>query len=126
MRLPTRQAPGWRASCEAAVKPMQASQDARELLLADLQGENDYGVLLVAQMGGVPNELQLIIETAHYDASVEGLRPQYDYVIRVLGAREHRVSLGVFGKLAFVDDHPLLYHHNTPKVAVYFDGKASN
>jgi hypothetical protein len=105
---------------------MQASQDARELLLADLQGENDYGVLLVAQMGGVPNELQLIIETARYDASVEGLRPQHDYVIRVLGAREHRVSLGVFGKLAFVDDHPLLYHHNTPKVAVYFDGKAAN
>lgn len=105
---------------------MQA-MDARDQLLAELQGENDYGVLLVAQMGGVPNELQLIIETARYDASVEGLRPQHDYVIRVLGAREHRASLGVFGKLAFAEeDHPLLYHHNTPKVAVYFDGRAAN
>lgn len=105
---------------------MQA-MDARDLLLSELEGENDYGVLLVAQMGGVPNELQLIIETARYDASVQGLRPQHDYIIRVLGAREHRTTLGVFGKLVFVEDeHPLLYHHNTPKVAVYFDGRAAN
>ncbi|MEP7292648.1 MAG: hypothetical protein ABI835_12760 [Chloroflexota bacterium] len=99
---------------------------AREQLLSELHGEHDYGVLLVAQMGGVPNELQLIVETARYDESVEGLRPQHDYVIRALGAREHRLSLGVFGRLALLDDHPLLYHHNTPKVAVFFDGKAAN
>jgi hypothetical protein len=42
----------------------------------------------------------------------------------VLGVREHRAHLGVFGRLSFIDgDHPLLYHHNTPRVAVYFDGK---
>lgn len=99
---------------------------AREQLLAELQGEGDYGVLLIAQMGGVPNELQLIVETARYDPAAEGLRPQHDYAIRVLGAREHRVSLGVFGRLAFYDDHPLLYHHNTPRVAVYFDGKPAD
>ena len=98
----------------------------RDQLISELQGERDYGVLLVAQMGGVPNELQLIIETAHYDESVEGLRPQHDYIIRVLSVREHRVHLGVFGKLSFLDDHPLLYHHNAPKVAVYFDGKPEN
>ena len=40
--------------------------------------------------------------------------------------REHRVNLGVFGRLAFSDDHPLLYHHNTPRVAVHFDGKPDN
>ncbi len=95
----------------------------RDQLLGELAGEEDYGVLLVAQMGGAPNELQLIIETARYDEHKQGLRPQHDYAIRVLGVREHRVNLGVFGKLAFIDDHPLLYHHNTPKVAVYFDGK---
>jgi hypothetical protein len=98
----------------------------RDQLIGEMQGEHDYGVLLVAQMGGVPNELQLIVETAHYDAVAEGLRPQHDYIIRVLGVREHRVNLGVFGRLAFVDDHPLLYHHNTPRVAVYFDGKAEH
>src|SRR4051794_23305858 len=95
----------------------------RDQLIGELQNEGDYGVLLVAQMGGVPNELQLIVETAKYDASVEGLRPQHDYTIRVLGVREHRVNLGVFGSLAFIDDHPLLYHHNTPRVALYFNGK---
>jgi hypothetical protein len=98
----------------------------RDQLISELQTEGDYGVLLVAQMGGVPNELQLIVETARYDASVEGLRPQHDYTIRVLGVREHRVNLGVFGSLAFIDDHPLLYHHNTPRVAVYFNGKPAD
>lgn len=99
----------------------------RDQLLRELQGEQDYGVLLVAQMGGVPNELQLIVETAHYDEAAQGLRPQHDYTIRVLGVREHRVSLGIFGRLSFItDDHPLLYHHNTPRVAVYFDGKPDN
>ena len=98
----------------------------RDQLIGELQGERDYGVLLVAQMGGVPNELQLIVETAHYDEAVEGLRPQHDYIIRALGVREHRVNLGVFGRLLFLDDHPLLYHHNTPRVAVYFDGKAEH
>ena len=39
----------------------------RDQLVSELQGEQDYGVLLVAQMGGVPNELQLIVETAQYD-----------------------------------------------------------
>ena len=98
----------------------------REQLLRELEGEQGYGVLLVAQMGGVPNELQLIVETARYDEAAQGLRPQHDYVIRALGVREHRFSLGVFGKLSFVEDHPLLYHHNTPRVAVYFDGKADD
>jgi hypothetical protein len=96
----------------------------REQLLRELDGDNDYGVLLMAQMGGVPNELQLIIETARYDEASQGLRPRHDYTVRVLGVREHRAHLGVFGRLSFVDDdHPLLYHHNTPRVAVYFDGK---
>ena len=99
---------------------------AREQLLDELQGEHDYGVLLMAQMGGVPNELQFIVETARYDEAAQGLRPQHDYTIRALGVREHRFSLGVFGRLSIVAEHPLLYHHNTPRVALYFDGKAAN
>lgn len=97
----------------------------RQQLSDELQGEKDYGVLLVAQMGGVPNELQLIVETAVYDDSVQGLRPRAAYVIRALGVREHRVHLGVFGRLVFTEDHPLLLHHNTPKVAVHFNGQPS-
>jgi hypothetical protein len=95
----------------------------REQLLSQLQAEQDYGVLLVAQMGGSPNEVQVIVETARYDPAAEGLRPTGDYIIRALGVREHRVTVGVFGSLAFLDEHPLLYHHNTPRVAVHFDGK---
>lgn len=98
----------------------------RDQLVSELSGEKDYGVLLVAQMGGVPNELQLIIQTAQYDDQAQGLRPRHTYVARALGVLEHRVSVGVFGRLRFLDEHPLLYHHNTPKVAVYFDGKPAD
>jgi hypothetical protein len=98
----------------------------RDQLLSEISGENFYGVLLAAQMGGSPNELQLIVQTAEYDASVEGLRERTRYVIRALGVREHKLSLGVFGLLQFSDDHPLLYHHNTPKAGVFFRGKVDN
>ena len=95
----------------------------REQLLSQLEGERKYGVLLVTQMGGVPNEVQLIVETAEFDEAVQGLRPQGNYIIRALGVNEHRITLGVFGSLKILDDHPLLYHHNTPRVEVHFDGK---
>ncbi len=98
----------------------------RDQLLSELEGERGYGILLVAQMGGVPNELQLIVETARFDEAAQGLRPLHDYAIRALGVREHRVSLGVFGRLSFANDHPLLFHHNTPRVAIHFDGRAEN
>ena len=94
----------------------------RSSLLDELSQEQDYGVLLVAQMGGAPNELQLLIQTAEYDATVEGLRERHRYIIRALGVREHRLSLGLFGRLLFSDDHPLLYHHNTPRAGVFFRG----
>lgn len=94
-------------------------------LLDELQGEKDYGILLAAQMGGAPNELQLIVQTAHYDDAAQGLRERSAYIIRVLGVREHRVTLGIFGSLFFAggEDHPILFHHNTPRVAVQFEGK---
>ncbi|MCL4246714.1 MAG: hypothetical protein KJ065_01040 [Anaerolineae bacterium] len=95
----------------------------REQLLSELQRSEDYGILLAAQVGGVPNELQLIVETAVYDAAAEGLRPRNNYIVRALGVREHRITLGVFGSLQFTRDHPLLYHHNTPRFAVNFQGK---
>jgi hypothetical protein len=95
----------------------------REQLLKQLQAEDDYGVFLMAQMGGGPNELQLIIQTARYDSGADGLRPQGQYVIRALGVQEQRISLGMFGKLEFVAEHPLLYVHNTTPTAVFFRGQ---
>lgn len=94
----------------------------RDLLQQALATEQGYGVLLAAQMGGAPNELQLLIQTADYDAAIEGLRERQRYVVRALGVREHKLSLGLFGRLVFSGDHPLLYHHNTPSVGVFFRG----
>jgi hypothetical protein len=98
----------------------------RAQFFSELGGEGQYGVLLVAQVGGAPNELQLLVETAEYDPSAEGLRPKNGYIIRALGARESRVSVGVFGQAALADDHPLLYHYNHPKVTVSFSGTPSS
>jgi len=98
----------------------------RAQLLSELEQDKDYGILLTVQVGGVPNELQLLLETAEYDEVMQGLRPRSNYIIRALGVREHRLTLGVFGKLTFTHDHPLLYHHNTPSVAVEFAGKPGN
>lgn len=98
----------------------------RDQLIEEVSRENYYGVLLAAQMGGVPNELQLIIQTAEYDPSVEGLRERTRYIIRALGVREHKLSLGVFGTLQFADDHPLLYHYNYPVAGVFFRGGVPN
>ncbi len=94
----------------------------REKLLSELQTEHDVAILLMAQMGGVPNELQLIIQTAQYDEAVQGLRERSGYIIRVIGVREHRMSLGLFGQLFFAEHHPILLHHNEPRVQVHFEG----
>lgn len=94
----------------------------RAQLLADLDGLRRYGVLLAVQMGGTPEEIQLIFEIAEFDEAAGGLRRLNNYIVRALGVREQQISVGLFGRLAFLDDHPLLYHHNTPRVAVTFDG----
>jgi hypothetical protein len=94
-------------------------------LLEELQGEKNYGIFLAAQMGGAPNELQLIVQTAYFDDTAQGLRERNTYIVRVLGVREHRITLGIFGNLFFAggEDHPILFHHNTPRVAVQFEGR---
>ncbi|MBK8025492.1 MAG: hypothetical protein IPK19_29880 [Chloroflexi bacterium] len=101
---------------------------AREQFFSDLSGEADLGMLLLTQMGGAPNEIHAIVETAEYDAEANGLRPKGGYAVRALGVIEHRVHLGMFehARLCENADHPLLYHHNTPRVAVHFDGTAKD
>ncbi len=98
-------------------------EDKRKALFSDLQGENHYGIFLAIQMGGVPQELQLIVQTAVFDDQVQGLRPQNQYVIRALGVVEHRISLGVFGNLFIADEHPVLLHYNAPRAVIQFEGQ---
>ena len=56
-----------------------------------MDGDDRQAAMLVAQVGGMPNELQIILETAQYDDEREGLRPLHNYIIRVLGVTEHRI-----------------------------------
>ncbi|MDZ4769449.1 MAG: hypothetical protein SGJ24_09990 [Chloroflexota bacterium] len=101
--------------------------DAREAFFGDL-AENGVAVLLLAQMGGTPDELQCVVETATYDPEAHGLRPRAAYAVRALSVVEHRLSLGIAETVQLVegDGHPLLYHTNTPRVAVHFDGRAKD
>ena len=99
---------------------------AREQLNQDLHGEDKLGILLMVQMGGVPEELQLMIQTVTVDTTNETLREGNAYIIRVLGVREHRVSLGLFRSMFWASDHPILYHHNAPQWQLDFEGVPSN
>ncbi len=100
--------------------------DAREKLLSELQADADYGVLLAVQMDGVPNTIQLMLQTARLDEAAGGLRPRGQYVVRALGVEEHSLSVGVFGKFTFTKDHPVAYWTNTPTIAVFFRGQPDN
>lgn len=97
----------------------------KQQLLEEVGGETGYGILLMTQMDGVPDTLQLVVTTAEYDAEVDGLREKKHYVVRALGVREHRVSVGVFKTLEIHegDSHPLLYTYNTPSLGVFFRGQ---
>lgn len=100
--------------------------DKREKLFSELKAEKDYGIFLAAQMGGVPQELQLMVQTAVFDEAVEGLRPRNQYVIRALGVVEHRISLGIFGSLFIAEEHPVLLHYNVPRATIHFEGQADD
>lgn len=99
-----------------------------ETMLAEIQAENGFGVLLLAQMDGVPDTVQLMIATTEFDESVNGLRDKSRYLVRAIGVQEQRVSVGIF-KSALVKaeaDHPLLYEYNTPPAALFFRGETQN
>lgn len=96
-----------------------------EKLLNDMKGDDRQAAMLVTQVGGMPNELQVILETAQYDGEKDGLRPLNNYIVRVLGVTEHRiVNLGTTVEtIRLLDDHPLLYQYNSTPTALFFRGK---
>ncbi len=96
----------------------------RQQLLDDLSGEKSYGVFLMVQMDGVPETLQMVITTTELDEQRGGLRDKRSYVIRAIGVQEHRVSVGLFGNLRFMDTgHPLLYQYNETPAGLFFRGR---
>ncbi|MCU0513536.1 MAG: hypothetical protein MUE40_13325 [Anaerolineae bacterium] len=93
-------------------------------LLNDMQADGRQAVLLLAQVGALPTELQVIVQVADYDSAARGLRPVRSYIVRVLGVIEHRVvNLGTTtGDVQLVTDHPLLYEYSQPPAALFFRG----
>lgn len=91
-----------------------------------LDGDDYLGILLAAQMGGTPEEVQLIVQVASFDAETEAIQPQRVFILRCIGVQEQRLSLGLFNKMVYVEEHPLLWNHNAPYRQIYFRGKAEN
>lgn len=100
----------------------------RDQFFEDLAGENRHIALLVAQVGGAPNEIQLITQVAELDEAAGGLRPIRTYIIRVLGVLEHRVTdLGMtVSNVELTTDHLLLHEYTTKPTAVFFRGQPDN
>jgi hypothetical protein len=100
----------------------------RDQFFADLAGENRQAALLIAQVGGVPGEIQLVVQVADYLEEKGGLRPIRTYIIRVLGALEHRVSnLGTTShRVLLLEDHPLLHVYTQRATALFFRGRPQN
>lgn len=93
-------------------------------LLAEINADDGYGVCLMAQMDAVPDTLQFIIATTYYDEAVGGLRDKARYILRAIGVQEHRVSMGMFRKIAVhhAEEHPLLYEYNSYPTGLFFKG----
>jgi hypothetical protein len=98
----------------------------RDKLLAELDGDENYGVLLMAQMDSVPETVQFFVSTTRYDEAAQGLRDQGNYVIRAISVQEHRVSVGLFSSMRVVDDHPLLHQYNATPAGLFFRGQPDN
>ncbi|MHB8628138.1 MAG: hypothetical protein ACYDBJ_09845 [Aggregatilineales bacterium] len=97
-----------------------------EPIVRELETENAVGLLLAAQLGNTPSELILMLRTTILDAALGGLRPVGQYVIRLAGLVEHKIALGLFNHMAFVDSHPLLHHHNAPVMRIYVTSPATD
>lgn len=96
-----------------------------QTLLTTLQPDNNLGVLLMVQMGGTPQELQLILQTTTYDPEKDALRTTGQYVLRALGVIEHKVALGLFNNLILSHSNPLMDRYEAPHVELYFRGTLS-
>lgn len=106
--------------------PNLLPDDTLQKILTELEPEGHLGALLTVQMGGTPEEVQLLLQTTEFVESVNALRPTGSYIIRCLGVREHRISVGLFNTMVYTEAHPLLWNHNDAFQQVYFGGTPDN
>jgi hypothetical protein len=94
-------------------------------LIDTLQADDHYGIVLLAQLGGTPQEIQLILQSTINESTgeQEQLRVTGQYILRAIGVREHRIELGLFKTLAYSAAHPILDPYNTPLGQLYFRGQ---
>lgn len=94
----------------------------------DMQAEGRQAALLIAQVGAMPSELQLIVQIAQHEEAEGGLRPIRTYIVRVLGVLEHRImNLGTTtDEVLLTADHPVLFPYSTPSSALFFKGQADD
>lgn len=95
----------------------------RDQLFQELEGEDRFGVLLLAQLDAVPETLQLIVTTTRLDPVTGGFRDIGQYIVRAIGVAEHRLTLGLFTTTIIRQDHPLLHQYNTAPVGLFFRGQ---
>lgn len=95
----------------------------REQLLQELEGDDRFGVLLLAQLDAVPETLQFIVTTTRLDPVTGGFRDVGQYIVRAIGVAEHRLTLGLFTTAVIKDNHPLLHQYNTAPVGLFFRGQ---
>lgn len=95
-------------------------------ILETLAPDHNLGVLLAAQMGGTPQEVQLLLQTTELDEARGALKVTGQYIIRAIGVREHRLSLGLFNTIVHTENNPLLEPHNGKIIQVYFRGTPEN
>lgn len=98
----------------------------RDQLFQELEGEDRFGVLLLAQLDAVPETLQFIVTTTRLDPVTGGFRDVGQYIVRAIGVAEHRLTLGLFTQAVIKDDHPLLYQYNTSPVGLFFRGQPND
>ncbi len=97
----------------------------RDAFFADMRTPDAHAVLLFAQVGAMPSELQLIVEVSQLDSAKQALRPLRAYLVRVLGVLEHRiVNLGITTQhVELVEKHPLTQVYNERPAALFFRGQ---
>ncbi len=88
-------------------------------LFTEMQSDDAVGLLLAAQLHNTPGEMNIVVQSTLLDHSIGRLKPQNQYVIHLINLAEHKLTLGLFDEIAFVESHPLLYHHNAPRFDVF-------
>ena len=95
-------------------------------IIQTLTHNDKIGVLLVAQMGATPQEVQLILQTADYDEETYTVTTGDTFIIRCIGVEDHRISVGLFNRLIVTDEHPVLWNYNEVFRQIYFKGTPDN